>query len=109
MADYYIKKSKKVSDFFIGFVGYLLTSAILNYVLSFLFTSVANLQASIYSKSSFIFFITYSLIFIILTSVIPTIIAFKKNRKYIGIGIISAAGISLVMAILSLVVFLFVF
>lgn len=73
--NYYTSTGKKVGDFFLGFFGVLILNFILAFIFGFLF-----IFANLYWMNLFISIaISLALIFLF----------FKKNRRFIAIGIIA--------------------
>jgi hypothetical protein len=80
MIDYYAEKSRKIIDFLIGFFGTLILGGLLAWLISFIFRGV--------------YLPMLYLILLILLGIVIYIF-FKLNRRYIGIGAISAILIPL--------------
>lgn len=92
--DYYTSAGRKVGDFCIGFFGVWVLSYILSIILTllFYFLSLSN-SGTGFAFSSMIVIAVIAL----LVAIIGIIVAFKKGRRYIGIGIIVSAIIPLLL------------
>ena len=77
----YVNTKEKVIDFLIGFFGII----VINYVLQFIFASILKLLLPQTTLSTFLNYLSGSLIIILYIGLITF---FFKKRKYITIGIL---------------------
>lgn len=92
MEDYYIDNDKKIKDYYKGFLGVFAVFSLTAFIIQF--RGLFYFYSPLVEDSSLLFII--SLLELIVLIVI-IVIAFKKNRRYIGIGMISALLIPLLI------------
>jgi hypothetical protein len=99
--EYYTTSKRKVTDFFIGFIGIpaglLLIFAGLSFLLNAIIQNLNDQNAS-YSGAwagSIILLLT---VILLVLYILAIIYAFKKNRRYIAIGLLSAFVIPFLIA-----------
>jgi hypothetical protein len=86
--DYYQSTASKATDFVIGFFGVWVVNALIGYGSYLMFARLINWSANytlIYSLTTIFYLVILGL------NIAVIILSFKRNRRYIGIGILCSA------------------